>query len=247
MSLQEIKEINMAVKEVNEIALYASFANSVSYAWFGMYAIPFLVYPLLIVVYFLNAIIDLYELYKSPDRSFDKVFGAVCNVVGTSLALSSMIGTLVLGVFAVGPILFLTAVVIGFSYQVVMATINVIRAMDNHMDIESSTRFKQAVILNTYNSLLLACIIIAVIGVLITPFNSIAVATFSIAAAVLMACSLLNRIKSFVENHQVPNVQKTLTEGTYSSEITFFKPIKNDDLMSSSACLGGSYKELSIT
>ncbi|MGC1183203.1 hypothetical protein [Legionella sp.] len=116
------------IRETQEVALFATMADSRLYSVFSVSPLFFIMLPFIAILLTINAIINSYYLSKANNKNLEQWSGLIVSVICAVLASVSLYGATIstfLGVnFTLGPWFFFSSLMTASIHQLMMFTIN---------------------------------------------------------------------------------------------------------------------------
>ncbi len=182
------------IKGVQEIALFATMADSRWFMVFGASPLFYVMLPFIGILLTLNALISGYHLAKASNKNWDLWLNFITSVACALLASISLYGAVVsvfLGVsFSMGPWFFFSSLLVGFVQQTIMLGLNFFRAYESEPGSAQRKHYLQAGINNLFILTLLAAAISSVVFIMLFPAAIPLLGTIS--ALVVVALTLVD-------------------------------------------------------
>lgn len=183
-----IQKVVAYVKQVQDIALFATMADSRWYAAFGASPLFFVMLPFIGLLMTINALVNSYHLVQALNKNIDTWFSFIASALCAGLASISLYGgaiSVFMGAsFATGPWFFFSSLMVALTHQSLMLGINFYRAYESLPGSSQRMHHLQAALNNLFIFGLLAAITGSVVFIMLFPAVAPAVGVVCAMAAV---------------------------------------------------------------
>lgn len=183
-----IQKVVAYLKQAQDIALFATMADSRWYAAFSASPLFFVMLPFIGLLMTINALANSYHLVKAANKNIDTWLNFIASALCAGLASISLYGAAIsvfVGAsFAAGPWFFFSSLMVALTHQSLMLGINFYRAYESLPGSSQRMHHLQAALNNLFIFGLLTAITGSVVFIMLLPAVAPAVGAISAMAAV---------------------------------------------------------------